>query len=105
MKNLISDNKNLSLDLTNTRDIKNNLFVDQTLESVLTAFYQILKEYPMGIESSNIVNLISQATGIQFDYKAYGCHSVYEFINKFVIPTTEITIITNKPDSFTIRSK
>ena len=59
----------------------------------------------MGIDSSNLGNLISQTSGIPFDYKVYGCHSIYEFINKFVIPTTEIMIINNKPDSFTIRSK
>lgn len=31
---------------------------------------------------------------------------MYEFINKFIIPTTEVDIMmNNKPDVFTIRSK
>jgi len=59
----------------------------------------------MGIDSTNLPNLLSKSLGFQFDFKAYGCHSIYEFIHKFIIPTTEITIINNKPDSFTIRSK
>lgn len=65
----------------------------------------MLKEYPFGIESTNIIPLLTQSLGFPFQIKSYGCHSVYEFINKFVIPTTEIDIINNKPDMFTIRSK
>jgi len=66
----------------------------------------MLKEFPMGIDSQKIVPWISQSLGAPFELRAYGCHSVYEFINKFVMPTTEIVIITNKnkPDSFLIRS-
>ena len=44
----------------------------------------------MGIDSGNIVNLISKACGQPFDFKLYGCNSIYEFISKFVMPTTEI---------------
>jgi hypothetical protein len=40
-----------------------------------------------------------------FDLRSFGCNSIYEFINKFIMPTTEITIINSKPDSFLIRSK
>ena len=59
----------------------------------------------MGIESNSIIQKLSSSIGFQFDFKHYGCHSMYEFINKFIIPTTEIDIINNKPDSFTLRSK
>jgi hypothetical protein len=76
-----------------------------TLEQVLTLFYQMLKEFPMGIESNKIGGWLSQNLGQPFDFRHYGCNSIYEFINKFIMPTTEITIINNKPDSFLIRSK
>jgi hypothetical protein len=39
--------------------MKNNPLVDQTLETVLTAFYQMLKEYPLGVESTNIIALLT----------------------------------------------
>lgn len=65
----------------------------------------MLKEFPMGIESTKIIAWISNNLGQTFDYRQYNCNSIYEFINKFIMPTTEITIINNKPDSFLIRSK
>lgn len=63
-------------------------------------------EYPYGIESTSIVSLVSKYVGFPFDFKEYGCHSIYEFINKFILPTTttDLVIINNKPDVFTIRS-
>ena len=105
-KPLISDYKKLSVDYL-SKDHKHNLLVSdiKMLEQVLTLFYQMLKEFPMGIESTKIVAWISLNLGSVFDYKVYGCNTLYEFINKFIMPTTEITIINNKPDSFLIRSK
>jgi hypothetical protein len=64
----------------------------------------MLKEFPMGIDSFKIVPWISDKLGHPFEIKAYGCQSIYEFIRKFIMPTTEIFIINNKPDSFLIRS-
>jgi hypothetical protein len=90
------------------KDFKHNLLVSdsKTLEQILALFYQMLKEFPMGIDSQKIVPWISKNLGATFELRAYGCLSIYEFINKFVMPTTEIVIITNKtkPDSFLIRS-
>lgn len=59
----------------------------------------------MGIESTKITPWITSRLEQPFDFRQYGCNSIYEFINKFIIQTTEITIISNKPDSFLIRSK
>jgi len=104
---LISEKQKFSIDYLN-KDFKHNLLVfdSKKLEQILSLFYQMLKEFPMGIESSKIVPWISQSLGASFELRSYGCLSIYEFINKFVMPTTEIVIITNnnKPDSFLIRS-
>jgi hypothetical protein len=65
----------------------------------------MLKEFPMGIDSFKIVPWISEKLESgHFDLRAYGCQTIYEFIRKFIMPTTEIQIINNKPDSFLIRS-
>lgn len=49
--------------------------------------------------------MLNKSLGFQFDYKSYGCHSIYEFINKFIIPNTEVVIITSpKNDTFIVRS-
>lgn len=106
-KPLISDHKKFSVDYQITKDCKQNLLVadSEKLEQILTLFYQMLKEFPMGIESGKIVPWITQSMEDHFDFRDYGCNSIYEFINKFIMPTTEITIINNKPDSFLIRSK
>ena len=105
MKNLISEKQKFSVDFHN-KDFKNNLLIEdcKTLEQILALFYQMLKEFPMGIDSFKIVPWISEKLGHPFDIKAYGCQSIYEFIRKFIMPTTEIFIINNKPDSFLIRS-
>jgi hypothetical protein len=41
----------------------------KTLEQVLALFYQMLKEFPMGIESTKILGWISQNLGQPFDHK------------------------------------
>lgn len=71
----------------------------------MTAFYQLLKQYPLGIESNLIQEKISQIIQSNFELKHYSCHTLYEFINKFLIKTIDIDIIQNKPDSFILRSK
>ncbi len=43
--------------------------------------------------------------GQPFEIRDFGCHSILEFLKKFVIPTIEIDIVNTKPDAFTIRSK
>ena len=65
----------------------------------------MLKEFPMGIDSFKIVPWITDKLGHPFDIKSYSCQSIYEFIHKFIMPTTEICIINNKPDYFLLRSK
>jgi hypothetical protein len=52
---LISENKKFSVQFQ-PKDFKNNLLVadSKALEQVLALFYQMLKEFPMGIDSSRI---------------------------------------------------
>ena len=62
----------------------------------------------MGIKSDELPRILSSKLDMDFEYKNFGCHSLLEFIKKFVIPTMEIEIITSSPqenDSFIVRSK
>jgi len=63
------------------KDFKHNLLVSdsKTLEQILALFYQMLKEFPMGIDSQKIVPWISKNLGATFELRAYGCLSIYEF--------------------------
>eukprot|EP00347_Sterkiella_histriomuscorum_P015661 403356177 len=96
--------KHLSIDINQQRDVMSNPFADNNLQIILNAFYQMLMENPYGIESTVLINLVSKHIGVTFDFKEYGCHSLYEFIKKFVMPTIDLQITNNKPDIFTIRS-
>ena len=51
-KPLISEKQKFSIDYFN-KDFKHNLLVSDSkkLEQILSLFYQMLKEFPMGIES------------------------------------------------------
>lgn len=68
-----------------------------------------MREFPMGIKSDELPKILSAKLGSEFNYKNYGCHSLLEFIKKFVLPTMEIDIVvTSGPqdnESFIIRSK
>ena len=61
-KSLYAEQKNFSLDLSSQRGddvLKNHPLADISLQAILQSFYQILKEYPMGDESTNLVQLVS----------------------------------------------
>ena len=62
----------------------------------------------MGIRSDELPKILSTKIGQEFNFKNFGCHSLLEFIKKFVLPTMEIDIITSgseENESFIIRSK
>jgi hypothetical protein len=93
------------------RHLKNALALNEgNIKTVLQAFYTLLRECPMGIKSDELPALLTHKIGSEFNYKNYGCHSLIEFLKKFVIPTMDIEIISNgspnnETDNFTIRSK
>ena len=60
---------------------------------ILQAFYTVLREHKMGINSDMIVREISSRIGQDFNVKLYGCQLLLEFLSKFIIPTKEIEII------------
>jgi hypothetical protein len=56
-----------------------------------------MREYPMGIKSDEIPRALSKKVGYEFNFKNFSCHSLLEFLKKFVIPTMEIEIISSGP--------
>lgn len=67
-----------------------------------------MREFPIGIKSDELPTILSNKLGSAFSYKNYGCHSLLEFLKKFVIPTMDIEIISSSPqenDAYLIRSK
>ena len=63
------------------------------MKNVLTVFYSLMREMPFGIESDKLPEIVTARLGQEFNVKDYGCHSLLEFLKKFVIPNYEIEII------------
>lgn len=99
----------LSEDVNISRHLKNALaFGEGNIKMVLTAFYNLMREVPTGIKSTELPQILSTKIGSEFTFKNFGCHSLLEFLKKFVMPTMDIEIISSGPqesDYFTIRSK
>ena len=67
-----------------------------------------MREWPMGIKSSELVNQITVKIGFQLDMRSFGCSSLLEFLRKFIMPTMDVEIITTSPydsSNYLIRSK
>lgn len=80
----------------------------ENLKHILTNFYNILKEFPFGIESIDFENKLSQRLGYKFEVKQHGCDSVLEFLRKVIMPTIDIEILNTNPydnSKFVLRSK
>lgn len=67
------------------------------IKNVLTAFYNLMREFPLGLKSDELPNILSNKLGTQFSFKTYGCYSLLEFLKKFVIPTMDIEILSSSP--------
>lgn len=63
------------------------------LKTILEAFYFVLRENYMGIRSEDVCKAISIKLGKEFNFRKYGCQTLYEFLKKFVIPEMELEII------------
>jgi hypothetical protein len=109
-KNFIKTSQpHLSEDVNIGRHLKNAIAMNEgNIKNVLTAFYNLMREVPLGMKSDELPVILSQKLGTQFNFKNYGCHSLLEFLKKFVMPTMDIDIIAYGPsenDAFLIRSK
>jgi hypothetical protein len=105
-----TSNPNHSEDVNIGRHLKNALALNEgNIKIVLQAFYTLMREQPMGIKSDELPNQLTNKIGSEFNYKNFGCHSLLEFLKKFVIPTMDIEIISSggpsESENFTIRSK
>jgi len=81
-----------------SRHLKNALALNEgNIKNVLTAFFNLMREVPMGIRSDELPKVLSTKLGQEFNFKNFGCHSLLEFIKKFVLPTMDIDIISNSP--------
>lgn len=98
-KNFIkTTHPHLSEDVNISRHLKNALAMNEgNIKNVLTAFYNLMREVPLGIKSDELPLILSQKLGTQFNFKNYGCHSLLEFLKKFVMPTMDIEIIASGP--------
>lgn len=56
-----------------------------------------MREVPMGIKSDELPGILSNKIGFEFNYKNFACHSLLEFLKKFVMPTMDIDIISSSP--------
>lgn len=80
------------------RHLKNAIAINEgNIKNVLTAFYNLMREYPIGIKSYELPTILSNKIGQSFSFKDYGCHSLLEFLKKYVIPTMDIEIISSSP--------
>ena len=67
-----------------------------------------MREYPVGIKSDALPSILSNKIGHEFNFKDFDCHSLLEFLKKYVIPTMDIEIISSSMsdnDSYLIRSR
>lgn len=70
-----------------------------SIKPVLESIYNIMRESPMGVPSCTLQLLLSQRIGVLFNPKNFQCHSLAEFLKKYVMPTMEIEIfMTNQVD-------
>jgi len=100
---------NLSEDIDSNRHLNNALALNENkVKTVLTAFLSLMRERPLGYFSSEISFYLSQKIGFQFNYKDFACHSLLEFLKKYIMPAVEIEIVSNTSNEnevFLIRSK
>lgn len=100
---------NLSEDINISRHLKNTINVDEEeIQNVISAFFNIMREYPMGVESDKIPIYLGKKMNKEFNYKNYGCNSLLEFMKKYVNPTMDIEIIyndVNHNDVYLLRSR
>jgi len=78
------------------------------LEMIRNCLYGLLQEYPLGIDCTKISLLIRLKSGIDFNVSFFGCSTLLEFLQKYVMGYYELEFILINPyDSsrFLIRLK
>lgn len=77
----------MSKDISFGRHIKSAFFADrEKIERILSAFMNLLREFPTGVRSTEINRLISDKVGFQFSHRDLNCNSELEFIKKYIQP-------------------
>eukprot|EP00826_Nyctotherus_ovalis_P041933 TRINITY_DN4273_c0_g5_i3.p1 TRINITY_DN4273_c0_g5~~TRINITY_DN4273_c0_g5_i3.p1 ORF type:complete len:598 (+),score=145.78 TRINITY_DN4273_c0_g5_i3:692-2485(+) len=67
------------------------------LDLVRNCLYALLQEYPLGIDCTKIPLLIYMKAGIEFNFYHFGCSSLSEFLQKYVISYYELEFISINP--------
>ena len=85
-------------------------FVDfnKQLEMIRNCVYSLLHEFQPGIDSTKLPLLIYMRLGINLDWFAFGCSTLFQFLQKYVSPYYELEFIpinTYDTDHFVLRLK
>jgi hypothetical protein len=78
------------------------------LEVIRNCLYALLQEYPLGIDCTKLPLLLYMKSGIEFNVFVFGCSTLLEFLQKYVMAYYELEFISINPyDSsrFLIRLK
>lgn len=67
------------------------------LDLVRNCLHALLQEYPLGIDCTKIPLLIYMKAGIEFNFYHFGCSSLSEFLQKYVMPYYELEFISINP--------
>jgi hypothetical protein len=81
---------------------------NKQLEMIRTCIYSLLREFPPGIDSTKLPLLLHMRLGITFDWFAFGCSTLLEFMHKYVCSHYELDFIAINPydnDQFVVRLK
>ena len=78
------------------------------LEIIRNSIYDLLQEYPLGIDNTKLPLLIYMRTGIELNWYFTGCTTLLEFLQKYVMSYCDLEFIPINPydpNRFLIRQK
>lgn len=67
------------------------------LDMIRNCLYALLQEYPLGIDCTKISLLIYMKVGIEFNYFNFGCSTLLEFLQKYIMTYYELEFISINP--------
>mmetsp|Transcript_46072 Transcript_46072/g.33846 ORF Transcript_46072/g.33846 Transcript_46072/m.33846 type:complete len:205 (+) Transcript_46072:1894-2508(+) len=99
----------LSEDIDANRHLNNALVLNENkFKQILLAFDSLFKQFPFGMYMNNLPSMLFEKLGFEFNEREFGCSSLYEFLHKYVNPTSNLEFITqpsSKETLYLIRSK
>lgn len=81
---------------------------NESLELIRNCIYQLLQEFPVGIDSVKLPVMIYNRLGIPLDWSLFGCVSLSEFLHKYIATQMLLEFLPINPydaSHFIIRSK